>query len=103
VQWRAPELRGHARLAPLEVLSAFTPAHTLPRSLVFRADIDESRIVQSLTQRVIPAHGEQLDCDDEAELRALQARIEAGARIQVTGPPVVHQARTWVPLEEVSS
>lgn len=101
VQWRDPELRGHAFHAPLEVLSAYTPAHTLPRSLVFRGDIDEHRIISALDEASVPASGERLDCDDEHELRALQARIEAGTKIHILGPPAVHQARTWVPFEEV--
>jgi hypothetical protein len=102
-QWRAPELSLHATLAPLEILSAWTPAHDLHRSLVFRAQIDEARLTHSLTVFDEPPGSDHVDVDDDEALQALQARIEAGARVRVVAQPVRAGPLTQAPIEELAA
>jgi hypothetical protein len=106
-QWRSPTLAIHARFAPLDLLTAYTPAHTLPATLTFRFEASDDRIAAALAggesrtpaEAAAGAPGPRLlDADDEEEMREIQAEIEAGARWSVVGPPVREGAATLVPL-----
>jgi len=105
-QWRSPTLAIHARFAPLELLTAYTPAHTLCATLTFRFEASDDRIAAALAgESRTPASAATasptlrlLDADDEAQMREVQAEIEAGARFSIVGPPVREGAATLVPL-----
>jgi hypothetical protein len=99
VQWRAEELTHHARFAPLDVLSAWTPAHTLAATLVFKVDLDDERIESALLSEPPPPAAGGVDPDEKDALITLQRQVEAGHRMQVVGPAVVHPGRTLVPVE----
>jgi hypothetical protein len=89
-QWGNPALRLHARLGPLELLSAWTPAHSDPATLTYRVSVDEAALRQLARDpagRVAaPPAAFTVDSDDLPALRALQARIEAGERFAVAAP-----------------
>lgn len=91
-QWRHPALRLHARLGPLELISAWTPAHSDPASLTYRVAIDEAalrHLARDPLGRVATPPAElSVDSDDEPALRALQARLEAGEALAVAAPPL---------------
>jgi hypothetical protein len=90
-QWRHPALRLHARLGPLALLSAWTPAHSDPATLTYRVGVDEAalrHLARDPDGRVATPPAELVvDSDDEPALRALQARVEAGERLAVVAPP----------------
>ena len=77
-QWDSPKLAVHAEFRPLELRSAWTPAHSDPATCVLRytAGADEA-----------PDAERYVDTKDSAVLRALQAEIEEGAAWLVVGPP----------------
>jgi hypothetical protein len=82
-QWASPALGLHLGLGPLRVLSAYTPAHTHAETLSYRLEVDERHLLRCLQGRSregAPARAPDLvvDAGDEAALRALQERIEAG-------------------------
>ena len=55
-QWRSPKLQVYADLGPLELVTAYTPAHSLPRTLSFRLplhDLQHNTVLAS--PRVHPA------------------------------------------------
>lgn len=102
-QWRSPKLSVHCEFGPLELLTAWTPAHSDPWTLTYRFSADEERIQRAL--RSAPSEpcpeGWLIDCDEEADLRALQARLEAGERFEVVAPPQVDGSFTRVQVREL--
>jgi hypothetical protein len=104
-QWRSSKLHAQVRFGPLELLTAWTPAHSDPRTLTFRADVTAERIDRALSGAPVrpPADAGPLrliDCDDDSALRSLQAELESGTRYLVTGPPVVDGSYTRVPIRQ---
>jgi hypothetical protein len=101
-QWRAPKLDRVAGLGPLDVVTAYTPAHSFVRTLTFSTEIDDDRLQGLLLgQRVHPASPvatHLLDVDDDEMLRALQADVEAGQRWKIVGPSRQIGSHIQVPL-----
>ncbi len=82
-QWDSSSVGLHLRLGEMEVLSAFTPAHTHPETFSYRIDVDDEELVASLCQGWTPPteQGERiLDSSDGKAIRALHDEIEAGER-----------------------
>jgi hypothetical protein len=85
-QWASHHLDVHARFGPLELLAAWIPAHTSPRSFVYAFDVTRERLVAARAKKAeAPADATLVDAADEALLRSLQARIEAGTRLELVG------------------
>jgi hypothetical protein len=85
-QWDSDSLSLHLRFGELDLLSAFTPAHTHPETLSYRLDVDEARLLGCLRAgwRRPEIEGERvLDARDVAGLQALQREIEDGARFRL--------------------
>lgn len=101
-QWRSSHLAVHARFGPLDLVTAWTPAHSNPRTLTYRFPVTPERIERAFG-RAAPLGGgvRWVDCDDDRELQALQREIEAGRRLQVLGPPVEDGAWTRAPVGEL--
>lgn len=101
-QWRTPKLRVLTQLGPLDVVTAFTPAHSMPRTLTFHTAITEDGTAAVLTgadtSASSPLATHLLDVDDEVMLRRLQEEVEAGVRWRIVGPPVIRGSATQVPL-----
>lgn len=86
MQWRSPSLAAHARFAPLEVRSAWVPAHTHAATCVFAFDVDAARIERALAGGTAEGEGAfSIDPEDHLGLERLQVRLEAGARLDVCG------------------
>lgn len=102
-QWNSVALAVHTRLGPLELLTAWTPAHSEPWSLTYRAQITEAAL-RSLAREPgaalpRPEPERWIHSDDHAAMQALQAQIEAGARYVVTGRPrILDHERLEVPV-----
>jgi len=90
-QWASTALFIHTKFGPLELVTAYTPAHSEPETLTYAVDLDTNRLRATLgdpTARIErPAPQFHVASDDVEALRALQDRIEAGERLVVTGPP----------------
>lgn len=101
-QWHGPKLGVYTDLGPLEVLSAYTPAHSLPRTLCFRTQIDEARLATLLMgPRMSPfSHPPNvlLDIDDTSKLKEVQREIEAGVHYELVGAPTAHGPYMLAPL-----
>jgi hypothetical protein len=106
-QWRASELQVHAKFGDLELLTAYTPAHTDPRTLTYRFEVTPERIRRALAGRDAyappPPEAFFLDADDVDGMLAVQRRIEAGERLFVCGRPIRDGSTTWVPLRAQAS
>lgn len=101
VQWRSSQLGLFAGLGPLELITAWTPAHDNPATATFRVATPRHAIDRLLRGDVTGAEGidAYVDADDFGELSALQARLEAGHRIAVAGPAEIRGAATRIPLQ----
>jgi len=98
-QWRNPRLGVYAGLGPLELMTAYTPAHSLPRTLCFRAPVASVALDSLLVgPSNAPAPNAFLDVDDVPALRRLQTEIEEGVRYDLVGPPQTRGTYVLAPL-----
>ncbi len=82
-QWDSSSIGLHLRLGDMELLSAFTPAHTHPETFAYRIDVDDAVLTRSLLAgwRASTAVGQRiLAADDPAGIRTLHEDLERGAR-----------------------
>jgi hypothetical protein len=90
VQWDSPALHVHTRFGALDLLSAWTPAHSEPATLVYSWDVSDGALRSAMgagAPRPRPAHDLEITVGDEGAMRTLQARIESGERFVLPGPP----------------
>lgn len=102
-QWHSPALRLHARLGPIALLSAWTPAHSDPASLVYEAPISAAALRHLCRDPRgavrYPKPEVWIDSRDTGAVWALQDRIERGERWQLAGVPSRIEARaSLVPI-----
>jgi hypothetical protein len=101
-QWASRSLFVHSKFGPMELKTAYTPAHTEPETLTYVFDVTEDTIRAAMGDRTVvlprPEPTEWLDSDDVEGMMRLQDRIESGARYVITGPPLREGERNRVPL-----
>ena len=91
-QWASRALHVHARMGPLELISAWTPSHADPATLTYRATLDLPTLrhladdPRGTIPHIDPA--EWIDSEDLEAMKSLQRRIESGERHFIVGPPV---------------
>jgi hypothetical protein len=103
-QWTGKALGMHLRFGPLELITAYTPAHSYPRTLTYRHATD----LETLTRvaRGLPAP--ELEPTrkiriDEKSLRTLQRRIEKGnAEFVLAGRLMETRSGLHAPIREQS-
>ena len=100
-QWRSPQLGLYAGLGPLELITAWTPAHDNPASCTFKVDTSDTAVERLLRGDVTGPEGidAYVDADDFAALKRVQAAVESGRRIAIAGPAEIRGASTRVPLQ----
>jgi hypothetical protein len=100
-QWDSNSIAIHMALGEMNLLGAWTPAHTYPESFSYRIDVDPARLAAPLGpgwQRPKTGGDRAIDVDDVGAIRALHGDIEAGARYRlhrVEHPPGGPQ-RIWL-------
>lgn len=103
-QWRSLKLSTYVDLGPFELLTAYTPAHSLPRTLSFQIDVEDTHLMTLLAgPRAHPsasAPNAYVDPDDALALKALQGEIEQGCVVHVVGHPVYYGSAVRVPLHK---
>lgn len=100
-QWRSPQLGLYAGLGPLELITAWTPAHDNPATCTFKVATPPVAIERLLRGDLTGPEGidAYVDADDFDSLRKVQAAIESGRRIAIAGPAEIRGASTRVPLQ----
>lgn len=100
VQWRSPRLGLFSGLGPLELLTAWTPAHDNPTTCTFRCTVDEEARRRLLKSDIRDVRNVQryLDADDQHAMRQLQIEIESGLYVAIGGPAEVRGSETRIPL-----
>jgi hypothetical protein len=90
-QWASRALGIHSRFGPMELITAWTPAHSDPATLTYRLDVNETGLRAALgdpdAEVPRPAANLELAINDTKGMQALQERLERGERICVVGPP----------------
>ena len=103
-QWRCSEMRVHTKFGDLELLTAYTPAHSEARTLTYRFDVTDEKLAKALAGRdaYSPQHDDArlFDADDIDSMIELQRRIEAGGRFLICGRPIRDGSTTWIPIRE---
>ncbi|MBW2271187.1 MAG: hypothetical protein JRH16_21765 [Deltaproteobacteria bacterium] len=99
-QWASPNLRVHARFAPLRVHAAWVPAHSKPATCTFGFDVTPAVLQRALREVWGPADPEAtlFDLDDRTALQGLQQEIEDGGLISIVGPPEERGAFVGAPI-----
>lgn len=101
-QWRSHKLATYVELGPVELVTAYTPAHSLPRTCSFRIDVGAMKLETLLAGPAVHPAAEPpndwVDPDSEAELRALQRDIEGGSVVHLVGKPQVFGAQIRIPI-----
>ncbi len=104
-QWDSDALHIHTRLGPLDLLTAWTPAHSEAETLTYRFDITDDKIRHACgtpgVELDYPEADFEVAADDRTAMRELQARIEAGEKFVVAGPPRRHMKGRRVPIARV--
>ena len=99
-QWRSPTMRVFQRLGPLQLVCAYTPAHSEWKTVSFCKALDPQSLHRLLAGQQPPTPTPEfwLDCDDVQALMALQQRLEQGESLLVCGPPKLEGDRTLYPI-----
>lgn len=92
VQWDSPGLHVHTRFGALELITAWTPAHSEPATLTYQIEVTDMHLRRGLGDPTAaitrPAADFELDAGDHDAMRRLQSRIEAGEHFLIPGPPI---------------
>ena len=101
-QWHSKALHIHAKFGPLDLVTAYTPAHSEPMSLTYRVEISLNGLLNAcgdpsaVIERRAPT--QLLDADDVQGVRLLQDQIERGASYQIVDRPRHEGTKTLLPI-----
>lgn len=101
-QWDSDALHIHTRFGPLDLLTAWTPAHSEAETLTYRFEITPDKLRYAYgdpdATMSYPEADFEVAADDRPAMRDLQARIEAGEKFCVVGPPRRHSQGRRIPI-----
>lgn len=105
-QWDTHALAVHTRLGPLELLTAWTPAHGEPWTLTYRATINDDtlkNLARDPAGKVVrPKPDFWVDSTDHEQMKALQIRLETGERFCIADrPESIGPHRQRVPIAKL--
>ena len=90
-QWMSKALHIHVKFGPLDLQTAYTPAHSERETLTYGFSVTDANLRASMGDRSVklprPAPDYWLDGHDVAGMIALQDRIEAGGRFVIPEAP----------------
>jgi len=83
-QWTSDALYIHTKFGPLDLLTTYTPAHSIHETLTYAFDVTDASLRAACGDPGVtlerPAPDRHLASDDVASMVAMQAAIEAGER-----------------------
>lgn len=105
LQWRSACVDEVVRLGALELITAYTPAHSFRRTLTYSVKLTKQKMKQVLSDEVIrggmPVATHVLDVDDEDMLRKIQEELEEGVRWEIVGESFRKGAYTQIPMRRI--
>ncbi|MEI8348499.1 MAG: hypothetical protein WCG27_13605 [Pseudomonadota bacterium] len=102
-QWDSDALNIHLQLSDMEIMSAYTPAHSFPFTMCYRSKYSDKSLLSALAgeSRTAPKHDLLIQGKDEAAILNLQKRIEKGEKFKIPGRPVYKDKIIYVPLKKI--
>lgn len=100
-QWTSGSIGLHMALGEMNLLNAYTPAHTHAETFTYRIDVTAERLSAALRpswRRPTEGGERYVDSDDSAGIRALHDELEQGAKLRlhrIEKRPGEHQ-RLWL-------
>lgn len=88
-QWASRALNVHTRFGPLDLLTAYTPAHSFPETLTYRFPVDDNCLraamgdIEAESRIERPQPDMYLSADNVKGMIHIQKQIEAGERFQI--------------------
>jgi len=105
LQWRSTTVRDIVRLGAIELVTAYTPAHSYRRTFTYRVDLDQNKSLSVLSDEPleggVPVATHLLDVDNEELLLRLQKELEENIRWEIVGAPFRKGAYTQIPLRRL--
>ncbi len=100
-QWASNSIALHMALGEMNLLNAYTPAHTHVETFTYRIDVTDDRVSAPLLpgwRRPHEGGDRYLDSDDPGAIRSLQDELEQGARLVLhrIEPKPGHAQRLWL-------
>lgn len=103
-QWASSALHIHSKFGVLDLVTAFTPAHSEPKTLTYRVEITLNGLLNACghphAEVLRPEPSDWLDSEDVETMQRLQDEIEAGAEYVITDRPVKKDGRVAIPFRE---
>ncbi len=105
-QWNSQSIGVHTRFGPLDLLTAYTPAHSFAETLSYHVSVDAQVLRAAMGDPQVqlprrPRADFYIHADRPEEMIALQKRIEAGARFQICDRPAQVGAQAVYPIAEL--
>ena len=104
-QWSSVALNVHVKFGPLQLYTAYTPAHSEPHTLTYGFTCQDHALLAAAGHPDYaferPAPDLWIDPTSEADMIALHDRIEGGASFVIPSAPRRHADRHQVPVSLV--
>lgn len=101
-QWQSKALNIHTKFGPLDLITAYTPAHSEPMTLTYRVQLTELTLRAACGDPSVsidrPNAEFWLDAQDVEHASQLQDEIEDGAEYQIVDRPVRKDGKIRIPL-----
>ncbi|HAN30999.1 MAG TPA: hypothetical protein DCQ06_05325 [Myxococcales bacterium] len=104
-QWTSKALFIHVKFGPLNLSTAWTPAHSELETLTYGFEVTDGKLRASVGDRRVIIDRPQptlwLDAHDPQQMQDLQARIEAGQAFCIPSAPKHEGGRIHVPVTKI--
>ncbi len=102
-QWDSKALHIHLQLADMEIISAYTPAHTFKNTMTYKSYYDDQSLIERLNgiKRESKNYDFLYPSDDVEYSKNFQKKIEDGERYIITGRPMMENKRTVYPVKKI--
>jgi hypothetical protein len=111
-QWDSRAMNIHLQISSLELLSAYTPAHTIKKTLTYKTKINDEILKQALSgipRKATDSNFSILSQNDKENAEnsdqyyiEIQKRIEAGEIINITGRSFKKDSKTFFPATSIN-
>jgi hypothetical protein len=101
-QWRSHRLNSFIGMGPLDLVTAYTPNHSVRRTMTWRLELKRALVEAALINPgapiAAPPATHMLDVDDDNRLIAVQREIESGTRYRIVGPATTRGSIVQCPV-----
>lgn len=101
-QWSSKALYVHIKFGPLDLLTAYTPAHSTPETLTYAFEASERSLLSAAGDPTAhfdrPEPEQWVEASDVETMIKLQDRIEAGEQFMIPTRPRRDETGVWVPV-----